>query len=104
MISLHCNSGGGKASGTEVFYRGANDKALAAKLSAAVASALGIRNRGAKTEKESQHKSLAVLEFDKCWLLEIGFIDHDGDRAKMLDPVMREKVCNVIADVITGAA
>ena len=103
MISLHCNSGGGKASGTEVFYRGTNDRPLAAKLSAAVAEAMGIRDRGAKTEKQSQHKSLAVLEFDKCWLLEIGFIDHSGDREKMLDSVMRKKVCTVIADVITGA-
>lgn len=101
MISLHCNSGGGgSASGTEVFYRGADDREMAAKLSAAVAGALSIRDRGAKTEAESQHSSLAVMEFDKCWLLEIGFIDHAGDRAKMLDPDTRKRTCNVIADVL----
>lgn len=103
MISIHCNSAGGSVSGTEVFYRGADDKAMAAKLSAAVAGVLSIRDRGAKTEKESQHASLAVMEFDKCWLLEIGFIDHAGDRAKMLDPTFRKRACEVIADVILSA-
>ena len=100
MLSIHCNSGGGKASGTEVFYRGSDDKAMAAKLSATVSSVLGIKNRGAKTEKESQHPALAVMEFDKCWLLELGFIDHAGDRTKMLDPALRRKACEAIADVI----
>lgn len=103
MISLHCNSGGGKASGAEVFYRGADDNAMAAKLSAAVASVLGIRDRGAKTEKECQHKSLAVMEFDKCWLIELGFIDNAGDRAKLLDPVLRAAGCKAIVDVILAA-
>lgn len=100
MISIHLNSGGGKASGTEVFYRGADDKAMAAKLSAVVATALGIRDRGAKIEAESQHKSLAVLEFDKCWLIELGFIDHAGDRAKLQDPVLRKRACAAIIDVV----
>jgi N-acetylmuramoyl-L-alanine amidase len=98
MLSIHCNSGGG--TGTEVFYRGANDKSMAARLSATVASVMGIRDRGPKLESQSQHSSLAVLEFDKCWLLEIGFIDHAGDRAKMLDPVMRKAACSAIADVL----
>lgn len=98
MLSLHCNSGGG--TGTEVFYRGPDDKGMAAKLSATVSYVMGLRNRGAKTEKESQHSSLAVMEFDKCWLLEIGFIDHVVDRAKMLDPALRKIACNAIADIL----
>lgn len=100
MISLHCNAANGKASGSEVFYRGADDKALAAKLSAIVADALGTKNRGAKTESQSQHSALAVLEFDKCWLIEIGFIDHPGDRAAMLNPAIRKKACEAIADAL----
>jgi N-acetylmuramoyl-L-alanine amidase len=101
MISLHCNSANGRASGAEVFYRGEDDKAKAEKLSFVVAAALGIKNRGAKTEKQSQHKSLAVMEFDKCWLIELGFIDHPLDRVKMLDPYIRKRVCEAIADVIS---
>jgi N-acetylmuramoyl-L-alanine amidase len=100
MISLHCNSGQPSATGTEVFYRGSDDKAMADRLSVAVAETLGIRNRGAKTEAQSQHASLAVLEFDKCWLIEIGFISNASDRAKMLDATLRRAACQRIADII----
>lgn len=100
MISFHCNAANGKASGTETFYRGSDDKEIAVKLTAAVCGVLGTKNRGAKTESQSQHASLAVMEFDKCWLLEIGFIDHPEDRRKMLDPALRRKACEAIADVI----
>lgn len=99
MISFHCNSTPG-ATGTEVFFRGEDDRAMAEKLSAAVASALGLKNRGAKTEKESQHPQLAIMNFGKCWLIELGFIDTTADRAKMLDPKLRRKVCEAIAAVI----
>lgn len=102
MISLHCNSSGGQASGTEVFYRGEDDRALASKLSHVVSDVLRIPDRGAKTERQSQHKSLAVMEFDKCWLLEIGFIDHPIDRARMLDASYREAACQAIATLITS--
>lgn len=100
MISLHCNAANGKASGTETFYRGADDKALAVKITDVVCKTLGTRNRGAKTEKDSQHSSLAVLDFDKCWLLEIGFIDNVSDRAKMLNPELRRKACEALAEVL----
>lgn len=100
MLSLHCNSANGKVSGAEVFYRGSDDRPLAALLSDAVSAALEIPNRGAKTEAQSQHASLAVMEFDKCWLLELGFIDHPGDREKLLNPVLRYQTCKAIADII----
>jgi N-acetylmuramoyl-L-alanine amidase len=100
MISLHCNAATGKVSGTETFYRGSDDLTMARTLTDALCAVLGTPNRGPKTEKQSQHASLAVLEFDKCWLIEIGFIDHPGDRAKLLDPVIRKKACEAIANVI----
>lgn len=98
MISFHCNSGGGV--GTETFYRGADDKAFAEKLNSAVVRGMLTTNRGAKTEKQSQHTSLAVMEFEKCWLIELGFLDHDGDRAKMLDDTVMLRTCKLLADVI----
>jgi len=100
MVSIHCNSGGG--TGSEVFFRGENDRALAQRLSATVSAGLGLRDRGAKTEEESQHTSLAVMEFDKCWLIELGFIDNDIDRKKMLDPALRKSTCEALVRVITG--
>jgi N-acetylmuramoyl-L-alanine amidase len=100
MISLHCNAANGRASGTETFYRGADDYAMAKRLTDALCAVMATPNRGPKTEHESQHASLAVMEFDKCFLIEIGFIDNPSDRAKMLDPGMRRNACEAIASVI----
>jgi len=104
MLSLHCNAANGQASGTETFYRGESNKAFATRLNQAVCTALGTRNRGAKTEGQSQHARLAVMAFQPCFLLEIGFIDHAGDRAKMLDPELRKKACESIVDLLLGTA
>jgi len=100
MLSLHCNAANGQVSGTETFYRGADNKAMAERINDAVAQALGTKNRGAKTESASQHARLAIMDFQPCYLLEIGFIDHAGDRAKMLDPELRKKACEAIVAVL----
>lgn len=102
MLCLHCNEGGGKATGPEAFYRGSDNKAPAAALAQAVATALGLKSRGAKTEKESQHPRLAVMSFQPCFLLELGFLDNATDRAAMIDPVKRLKACQLLADLITA--
>ena len=102
MVSLHCNAANGTASGTETFYRGESNKAFATRLNQAVVDALGTRNRGVKTEGQSQHSRLAVMSFQPCFLIELGFIDNAGDRAKMLDTDLRKKACLAIADVLMG--
>lgn len=103
MLSLHCNAATGKASGTETFYRGEANKATAAKINIAVCNALGTRSRGVKTENESQHATLAVMSFQPTYLLEIGFIDHSGDREKMLDASLRKKACEALAEILIAA-
>lgn len=100
MISLHCNAANGRASGTETFYRGDEHKAQAARLNAAVCTALGTKSRGVKTENDSQHATLAVMSFQPCFLIELGFIDHAGDRAKMLDPELRRAACAALVSEI----
>ena len=100
MVSLHCNAADGKASGTETFYRGESNKDLASRLNLAVALSLGTKNRGVKTESQSQHPTLAVMAFQPCFLIELGFIDHSGDRMKLLDEDLRRKACTALADVI----
>jgi N-acetylmuramoyl-L-alanine amidase len=102
MLSLHCNAANGQANGTETFYRGDGNAELAARVNLAVIGALGTRNRGIKTESASQHSRLAVLGFPRCVLLEIGFIDHPGDRAVMLDPIKRLKACEALAQALTA--
>ena len=100
MLSLHCNAANGSASGTETFYRGEGNRDQAESINKAIIAALGTSNRGIKLESDSQHATLAVMSFQPCFLIEFGFIDHPGDRAKMLDPVLRKAACNAIARVL----
>jgi N-acetylmuramoyl-L-alanine amidase len=102
MISFHCNAATGAAHGTETFYRGESNKAMAERLNGAVVRALGTRNRGAKTESASQHSRLAIMAFQPCFLIELGFIDNASDRAKMLDADLRKQACEMLADIITN--
>lgn len=98
MLSIHCNAANGKASGAECIHRGNPTKAAA--LSKACATALGIKDRGPKVEADSQHGRLAVMAFQPCFLLEIGFIDNDGDLTAMIDPVKRKSACEAIAKLL----
>lgn len=102
MISLHCNAADGNARGTETFFRGEDDRAFAKVLNTAIVKAMGTKDRGVKTEKDSQHASLAVMEFDKCWLVELGFIDNKEDRTLMLSTTTRLAVCKALADAIAA--
>lgn len=100
MLSFHCNAATGTARGTETFFRGLANKPKAAAINNAVCTALGTRNRGTKNESQSQHGSLAVMRFQPCFLIELGFIDNDSDRAAMLDPDKRRAVCLALADIL----
>lgn len=102
MLSIHCNSTPG-ASGTETFYRGAAHRKKAQEINNVVVSTLGTRDRGVKTEGQSQHSKLAVMSFQPCFLLEIGFIDSPEDRKKMLDPDLRNKACEELAKVLVAS-
>jgi len=98
MLSIHCNAANGIASGTETFYRGSEHADTARKINDAVVSVLGTKDRGIKTESASQHSRLAVMSFQPCFLLELGFIDYPCDRAKMLD----EKLMLAAAEKLAG--
>ncbi len=102
LVSLHCNAANGKANGTETFFRGERNRAFAQRCNDAVVHALGTRNRGVKTESASQHARLAVLAFPRAVLIELGFIDHPGDRALLLDPKRMLQACDALCDAITG--
>jgi len=104
MLSIHCNAANGRASGTETFYRGADHAAAARRINEAVVSTLGTRDRGIKTESASQHSRLAVMSFQPCFLLELGFIDNPGDRAKMLDDKLMLAAAGKLADVLMDFA
>lgn len=94
-ISIHLNAGGG--TGTEVLYTSEKGKAYAAKVSAAVAAALGIKDRGAK-----ERDDLYVLNHTKApaILVECCFVDSTTDRDKW----DVDKCVAAIVQGITGKA
>jgi N-acetylmuramoyl-L-alanine amidase len=100
MLSIHCNAANGQANGTETFYRGEGNKPMAEKINAALCKALGTKSRGVKTEGASQHARLAVMAFQPCFLIELGFIDNANDLAAMVDPVRRLAACEAIAELL----
>lgn len=84
-IEFHFNAGVPAAHGTEVIIPRINDvreKDFAAMLSFNMADCLGIRNRGVKTEADTAHKSIGILNKPKAAtniLAEICFITNHND-------------------------
>lgn len=100
MVSFHCNASNGQANGTETFYRGESNRVKAQHINDVVVESLGTRDRGVKIEAQSQHKSLAIMSFQPCFLIELGFIDNSGDLTRMTDPALRKKACEALVKVI----
>lgn len=94
FISLHLNDfDDDSANGLEVLYRDAEDRVLAEKLQAALVAVTQMRDRGTR-----QRQDLAVLKFQgTAVLIELGFIAHDGDRARLLDAQVRDAIVRTIA-------
>lgn len=101
FISIHCNAATGTATGVEAFYRDSADKAFAEIVLGCLVEATGLRNRGLKSENESQHSRLAVLDFGPpACLIEIGFIDNPKDRAVITSRETRVKFFELLAQRI----
>ncbi|MBA4851362.1 N-acetylmuramoyl-L-alanine amidase [Emticicia sp. BO119] len=83
ICDLHFNAGSPSATGCEVYIpenADAIEQTLARKLSAAIATTLGIKNRGVKPESNSQHKRLGIMRPQgKNLLVEICFISSNYD-------------------------
>ena len=94
-ISWHLNAGGG--SGVEVLYYGESTKKLAAEISAAIAKALGVKDRGIK-----QRQDLFFLRKTTAHsiLIEVCFIDSLVDMQKLTKT--RNAVAEAVANVLVG--
>lgn len=94
-ISFHLNAGGG--TGVEVYYYSDSAKTIASDISSAIASTLGIKNRGAK-----QNKELYFLRHTKATaiLVEVCFIDSASDMRQLVNK--RTEAMTAVAEVLIG--
>jgi len=84
VLDLHFNSfSSTKANGTEVIIPNTPsnfEKTLALELVSAVSGNLNIKNRGVKSEKESAHGKLAIMQLNcETVLLEVCFLSNPQD-------------------------
>lgn len=92
-VSVHFNSASASATGTECLYYDA--KSLSAKMSAAMAKALDVRDRGPKERKELYFLRNTTKP---AILLEVCFVSNKDDVAKY--KANFERLCQAIAKVI----
>lgn len=78
VVEVHFNSFNGDAHGTEVLYRENNSKALASKVSSAIAS-VGFANRGAKYRNDLANMNACYRLNVPYILIETCFIDYSVD-------------------------
>lgn len=94
-ISVHFNSATADASGSECLYYDA--KTLSTKMSTAIATALGITNRGAKERKELYFLKNTLMP---AILLEVCFVTSEKDASAYRKNF--EKLCQAIAKVLAN--
>lgn len=101
FLSFHVNAGPAAASGVEVFYRSAGDKVWASRVQKAALDATGLKDRGLRTEGQSQHSRLAVFDFSgPCALVELGYLTNAKDRAVLVSREARLKFAEELAKQI----
>ena len=89
IADLHMNASNDPTStGLEVYISrnaGADSKAMAKEASEGLSQIIGIRNRGVKTEGQSQHNTIGILnKSGTAILVELGFINNPEDRRKVI--------------------
>ncbi|EKZ1467657.1 N-acetylmuramoyl-L-alanine amidase [Listeria monocytogenes] len=100
-VSVHLNDGGAKGTGVEVWYYEGDEKGrrLAVDISAKMAKALGLPNRGAKATKDlrflNSTKGTAIL-------LEVCFVNKKEDAAAIHKAGMYNKLGIAITEGLTG--
>jgi len=100
FVSLHQNSATSPtASGTEVWYFNPYSEVFADHISAGVASALGIRDRG---EKYGWYVVTTHMEFPAV-LVEHGFLSNVSEYDKLKDDGYQNAIANAIAASIESA-
>jgi N-acetylmuramoyl-L-alanine amidase len=102
FISVHNDSVSRRntASGTSTYYHkgDASSRALAVCVQQAIVGISGLPNRGALSDGILYENGLAVLRASKmpAILVEVAYINHDRDRAKLISPEFQQRVALAI--------
>lgn len=99
-VEFHCNAASASATGVETLS-GPKDMELGGRIAQAIASALGIRNRGAKDEQSGQHSRLAFVQAGGI-IVEILFITNAADLAAY--DARKWLAAKAVADVLIDKA
>lgn len=100
-VEFHCNAAASQAAtGTEVLA-GKDDMKLAAALSAAIAGALKIKDRGAKAEDSGPHHRLAFVQAGGL-IVEMFFLSSPGDMKAYYD--RKWLAAKAVAEVLIKAS
>lgn len=100
-VEFHCNAAANTAAGGAECLSGPKDARLAGQISAAIAGALGIRDRGAKPENAGQHHRLAFVQAGGI-IVELFFITNRADLSQY--DARKWLAARAVADVLTRAA
>lgn len=94
------------ASGPTAYYHmnDADSRCLAHSLITRIASAIGLPNRGALSDRCLYVSGLAVLRHSTvpATLVEVGYLNNSRDRKKLIDPEVQHKVARAICEGIQG--
>jgi len=102
FLSIHCDSNPrpNSASGTTIFFHkdDADSRALGQAILNEMVKVTGLPSRGVRSDSTLYQSGLAVLRTSQmpAVLIEVGFINHDTDRAKLIDPKFQERVAEAI--------
>ncbi|MCS7272972.1 MAG: N-acetylmuramoyl-L-alanine amidase [Fimbriimonadales bacterium] len=102
FVSIHCDSNPrpNSASGTTVYYHrdDADSRALGQAILNEIVKVSGLPSRGVRSDTTLYQKGLAVLRTSQmpAVLIEVGFLNHSVDRAKLIDPAFQKRVAEAI--------
>ncbi len=102
FISIHCDSNPrpNSASGTTIYFHkdDADSRALGQAILNEMVKVTGLPSRGVRSDSTLYQSGLAVLRTSQmpAVLIEVGFINHNTDRAKLIDPKFQERVADAI--------
>ena len=102
FLSIHCDSNPrpNSASGTTIYYHkdDADSRALGQALLNEIVKVSGLPSRGVRSDSVLYQTGLAVLRTSQmpAVLIEVGYLNHSFDRAKLVNPDFQKRVAEAI--------